>query len=194
MAKTLVLFDLDGTLTRRDSMYSFFRYSLHLSEYLAGWMFLLVKVVQSIFLGNFSISKSKEQLLRFWLKRKTREEWEAEAEAFAIRSNPLIFKKKTYSSLKKYSKMGHRVVVVTASLDLWVLPLLKEEGVEVLATRSNWNEQRWEGFEGANCKGVEKVRRIHETLSLSDYSRIIAYGNSSGDAPMLALANEPHWV
>jgi phosphoserine phosphatase len=42
---------------------------------------------------------------------------------------------------------------------------------------------------GKNCHGEEKVRRIMEQYVISDYSSIHAYGDTSGDRPMLALAH-----
>jgi phosphoserine phosphatase len=45
-------------------------------------------------------------------------------------------------------------------------------------------------FDGHNCYGQEKVRRIQAALDLAHYEHIYAYGDSSGDKPMLALADE----
>jgi hypothetical protein len=42
----------------------------------------------------------------------------------------------------------------------------------------------------ANCYGQEKVTRICAELDLSEYNSIYAYGDSSGDKPMLALADK----
>jgi phosphoserine phosphatase len=43
-------------------------------------------------------------------------------------------------------------------------------------------------IEGKNCHGEQKVIRIQEEYNLSDYQEIYAYGDSSGDKPMLGLA------
>ena len=40
---------------------------------------------------------------------------------------------------------------------------------------------------GLNCYGKEKVRRIQEAYTLSDYDEIYTYGDTSGDKPMLGL-------
>jgi phosphatidylglycerophosphatase C len=41
---------------------------------------------------------------------------------------------------------------------------------------------------GLNCHGQEKVRRIKESFPLDQYQEIYAYGDTSGDKPMLDLA------
>ena len=53
-------------------------------------------------------------------------------------------------------------------------------------------------LDGANCRGPEKVRRLHEWLDTAHGGRsaveVVAYGDSPGDREMLADADEPHWV
>src|SRR5690242_17736233 len=44
---------------------------------------------------------------------------------------------------------GHDVVLVSASLDLWVRPWAERHGLPLLCTESRFEEERWAGF-GAN--------------------------------------------
>ena len=54
------------------------------------------------------------------------------------------------------------------------------------------------GLDGPNCRGPEKVRRLHDWIDATHGGRsvveLVAYGDSSGDREMLADADEPHWV
>ena len=45
-------------------------------------------------------------------------------------------------------------------------------------------------FATPNCNREEKARRIRAAFDLQQFASIIAYGNSSGDAAMFALAQE----
>ncbi|MDQ1268592.1 MAG: phosphatidylglycerophosphatase, partial [Campylobacterota bacterium] len=45
-------------------------------------------------------------------------------------------------------------------------------------------------FSTINCHGKEKARRIKEHLNIDEYETIYAYGDSSGDNEMLALAHK----
>ncbi|GAG97863.1 unnamed protein product, partial [marine sediment metagenome] len=44
-----------------------------------------------------------------------------------------------------------------------------------------------------NCYGIEKVNRVQETYTLSQYEYIYAYGDSHGDKEMLSIANERYY-
>jgi phosphatidylglycerophosphatase C len=45
------------------------------------------------------------------------------------------------------------------------------------------------GLDGPNCRGPEKVRRLHEALG-DDVRLAAAYGDTDGDWDMLDLADE----
>jgi phosphatidylglycerophosphatase C len=53
-------------------------------------------------------------------------------------------------------------------------------------------------LDGPNCRGTEKVVRLHEWLGAHVGGRtaveLIAYGDSSGDRELLADADIAHWV
>jgi len=44
-----------------------------------------------------------------------------------------------------------------------------------------------------NCNGKEKVSRIKEAFNLADFETVYAYGDSSGDKEMLAIATHAHF-
>ena len=46
---------------------------------------------------------------------------------------------------------------------------------------------------GKNCYGPEKVARIKSEFRLEEYDNIYAYGDSSGDTEMLAIATKPYY-
>jgi HAD superfamily phosphoserine phosphatase-like hydrolase len=81
---------------------------------------------------------------------------------------------------------------VSASADLWLKDWCTQEGIaDLLATQLEVvNGVLTGNLASANCRGPEKVRRIQELLDIRDYERIFAYGDSSGDQEMLALAHE----
>ena len=80
--------------------------------------------------------------------------------------------------------------MISASLDIWLKPWTEYLGVELICTKMKFEQGIFTGaFANANCNGNEKVNRIKALLRLEDYQPIYAYGNSSGDKPMLALAD-----
>ncbi|HEY0274315.1 MAG TPA: HAD-IB family phosphatase, partial [Chitinophaga sp.] len=93
-------------------------------------------------------------------------------------------------AIQEHLAAGHRVIVVTASAEEWVRPFCQGMGIEVIGSRMETDaEGRLTGkLLGLNCNGEEKVCRIKAQVDLSAYTSIYAYGDSSGDRPMLALA------
>lgn len=86
---------------------------------------------------------------------------------------------------------GHELVIVSASPELYVAPIGRRLGVEhVLATRLEVDgDGRLTGrLLGANCRGPEKVTRLQEWLG-AGRALAYAYGDSSGDRELLALAD-----
>ena len=53
-------------------------------------------------------------------------------------------------------------------------------------------------LDGPNCRGPEKVSRLHRWLDATTGGRagirLVAYGDSPGDRELLADADEAHWI
>jgi HAD superfamily phosphoserine phosphatase-like hydrolase len=87
---------------------------------------------------------------------------------------------------------GDDVWIVTASMKDWVGFWARRYGVPVIGTELEVNGEFLTGrMSTPNCRGPEKVARIRAAIDLGAYSKIYAYGNSSGDREMLKLADEP---
>ena len=88
---------------------------------------------------------------------------------------------------------GHDLVVVSASLDVYVDTAARELGIEhTLSTSLHVDDEgRVTGrMLGGNCRGAEKVTRLRTHIGDDDVV-LWAYGNSAGDEAMLALAQHP---
>jgi len=93
-----------------------------------------------------------------------------------------------------HKRRGDTVVVVSASIDLWLKDWCEAQHVELIATKLEEKDGRISGrLLTKNCNGREKVRRIEERFDLSDFDHIYAYGDRPGDRPMLAIANERYY-
>ena len=80
---------------------------------------------------------------------------------------------------------------MTASLDIWVKPFVEKFKMNLLATNAEFKNDIFTGnFVGNNCNGVEKVNRIKAEITDKKYDKIIAFGDTSGDQPMLTWADE----
>jgi HAD superfamily hydrolase (TIGR01490 family) len=90
---------------------------------------------------------------------------------------------------------GDRLVMVSASLDLYLEPVAAALGFDdLLCTSPSVNHMVFDGgLVGKNCRGPEKVCRLSNLLgNLSEYE-VHAYGDSAGDREMLAVADHPYF-
>ena len=89
-------------------------------------------------------------------------------------------------------RFGHDVVVVTASYDFWIRPWCDEMGILLLASQLSVSAGVATGQRFLVCDGPEKARIVTETFDLSKFDTVYGYGDSPGDAQMLAMADHSH--
>lgn len=187
--KRLALFDFDGTLTDSDSLFSFLLF-------FRGNLYFIGKIIRSIpalvayKLGFVNNSIAKEKLLSFFLKNVDIDEFDMRCKAYCEEKLPSILNASLIEKFHQHISNGDRVLIVSASVENWILPWASQFNVEVLGTRLSLIDGVLTGkFFGANCNGAEKVKRIKAHLDIENYSSIIAYGDSKGDEQMIKLAD-----
>ena len=186
----LVLFDFDGTLTRHDSLFAFLRFFKG-NMYFVYKLILALPGLVSYKLGLVDNSTAKEKLLSKFLKGMTVDEFESRCRKFSQEILPKLLNQRIFEKFQGHIVKGDRVVIISASIEDWILPWAKQWNVEVLATKLAARSGRLTGkFDGSNCNGKEKVKRIKAHIKITDYDEIWAYGDSSGDEPMLNLATQ----
>src|SRR5690606_4205881 len=103
----------------------------------------------------------------------------------------LIFKlnPKLLEQLKQHQQLGHEVVLVSASLDLYLKPVCSYLNIDLICSEVEIKAGKMTGFyQTADCSKEQKKIRILEKYNLKDYAEIYAYGNSDEDEEMLSLA------
>lgn len=186
-------FDVDGTLTVRDCVRPFL-------VRVGGWggvaAALARRPVASIGAAARRDRDSfKELLVGGVLRGRAVEQVEALGEEFAEHVHADWMRPDTVERLRWHQRMGHRIVLVSASLSPYLRPLGKRLGVDdVLCAEPRRDGDRFaDGLEGANCRAAEKVRRLEAWLLARDLSdaTVWAYGDSAGDRELLARADHP---
>lgn len=94
-----------------------------------------------------------------------------------------------------HRERGHRLVMVSASFDLYLEPLAGMLGFdEVLCTHIEFEDGVATGkLHGGNIRANAKARELARLFDGMDVD-LWAYGNSAGDVPMLARADHAFWV
>ncbi len=189
----LALFDFDGTISFRDSFAGFIRYTVGTARYYLGVVCLL-PVVAGFLLGLIRAWRTKELMAIWFFGGRDAAAFEAAARRYSREELPKIVRKDVLERLEWHRRRGDTILVVSASIDLWLRDWCAALGAGLIATELEIEDNRITGrFLTRNCSGKEKVRRIRETLDLSQFDYIYAYGDSPGDHAMLALANERYY-
>lgn len=187
---TLALFDFDGTLTDRDSLPDFIIHAVGMPRFLLG-MLVLTPMLFLYVLKLVRNDIAKEKMLGYFFSGWAIERFNAFGRDYALTRIHQIIRPQALAQLQWHLAEGHDVVIVSASAENWLNAWARQQGCHLIATRMAVQENVLTGyFDGKNCYGQEKVTRICAELDLSEYSNIYAYGDSSGDKPMLALADK----
>lgn len=187
-SRKLVLFDFDGTLTTQDTLFAFARFVVGDVRFVIG--LLLLSVPMGLHkLNLLSARKAKEAFLQYFFGGMNKGLFESLCKKFSDQLLPKIIRSKALETIQNYRAEGAYMIIVSASADDWIRPWAKIWGIEVIATKLEVNNNEITGLiEGENCSGNEKVTRIREVLDLRQFDEIVAFGDTTGDLPMLALA------
>ena len=188
--RTVAAFDFDGTLTRRDTLLPFLVQLCGPSR--VAWALASeAPVLASVALGRGDRDAGKARLLARVLAGRPIAAVQAVVDSYAADVTARRLRPDTVTRLRWHVRNGHDVVVVSASPELYVAPIVRRLGVTtVLATGLEVDAaDRLTGrLLGANVRGPEKERRLREHLG-SEPVTLYAYGDSTGDRELLAMAD-----
>ncbi len=184
----LALFDFDGTISNRDSFLLFVRKTVGLGRFCTGMAQLSPRIGRFL-LKCYPNHDLKEDVLTRFFKGCPVPEFRKAAETFCLGTVPFILRRQAESRLRWHQERGDRVAVVSATPELILGPWCHQHGLDLLATRLQVTDGKLSGrIEGENFRGLVKVKQIQNRYRLSEYKEIYAYGDTSGDKPMLAMA------
>ncbi len=190
----VALFDFDGTITYRDSLLPFL-WQLFGPLRLAGYAMVMAPLLLGYLLRIIPNGIAKERLLGRMLGGMAMSRLQAEAERFAADTLPSLVRPESAERIAWHQAQGHRVIIVSASLELYLKPWATALGItDVLATRLAEEQGRAAAaFEGVNCFGEEKAQRIRDYLGDVDALELYGYGDSNGDTQMLAMVEHAYY-
>lgn len=190
--KKLYCFDFDGTLTYKDTMFMYLkfydptRFRLQFLKHVPLFVLLKLKLADT--------EKVKKSFIGSILKGQTQEKIEKKSRQFFEHYYPKIVRENALDFIQNMDRNNTQSLLVTASLDIWTKPFAEAFKMQLVSTRAEFRNGVFTGnFVGKNCNGNEKLVRIQQEISNHKYDKIIAFGDTSGDKPMLKWANEGHY-
>ena len=197
--RRVAAFDVDGTLTTSDCVVPFLRRT-------AGTPRLVGRMLASpLALAGAAVRRDRDALKAASAAAAFRgvpvEALEADGTVFAREVFDQRLRTDVAHALRRHVDAGDTVLLVSASFEVYLRPLAELLGVDdVLAVRLAIDDRGvlTGQIDGANCRGPEKVVRLHEWLDRHAGGRaavhLSAYGDSAGDRELLADADEAHWL
>lgn len=194
--RRLALFDLDGTITRRDSFQGFVlgllaRHPARLLRLplllvpLAGFLLRLI--------DRGALKGAVLHLLFRGLPRAALAQWAALYAAGTVRAR--LFPD-AVAAVRAHLAAGDHVVLLSASPDLYVPEIGRLLGIgEVHCTEVRWKADRLDGrLAGPNRRDVEKLRVLEGLRAAHPGLPVIAYGNSPADLIHMQQCEEAVYV
>ena len=188
-ARPLAAFDLDGTLTHRDTLLPFLHRAVGRGRTYRALLASSLPLARAAAFGGAHRDVAKAAVLRGVLAGAPLDGLTEAAEAFADHVVAQRLRTEVRERVDWHRGEGHELVLVSASPELYVTPIGRRLGFDtVLATRLEVANGRLTGrLQGANCRGPEKVMRLREWRG-EGLALAYAYGDSAGDREMLDLA------
>lgn len=187
----IVVFDFDGTITSRDSLWEFLKFTNSTAALL--WGLVVLSPVLVLYVLRIIPNYKAKQLLFSWFYRGWGiERFNARCRDFAAVVEQII-NPAALRLITEYQTAGVQVIIITASIENWVMPWAEAHGLhQVLGTRiAVDNRNKLTGrFLSKNCYGQEKVNRLLEKYPNRNSYSLEAYGDSRGDKELLAFADK----
>lgn len=191
--KKIAFFDFDGTITTKDTLLEFIKFSKGTVAFYKGFL-LNSPYLIAFKLKIISNQAAKEKILSHFFYHTPVQVFEEYCRSFVQQKLPGLLRPAAIKEIETLLQEKTEVVIVSASPENWISPWSNSLGLTLIATKLVIEKQVLTGkIEGKNCHGQEKVNRINKKYDLTAYGQINAYGDSSGDKPMLAMAHNAHY-
>lgn len=195
----LAIFDVDYTITKRETLFEFFMFLiskkpkliLHMPKSFGASFLYALKLLSAgdakryfmEFIKNIHEDELKELVKEFYSKRFSK-----------------IFYTDAIDTIKKLKNEGFKVYLISASAEFYLNELYNIKEVDkIIGTRFEFKDGYYNGkLLGENNKGEEKVRRLMEVLKEEnievDFKNSYMYSDSLSDLPLLKLVGHPYLI
>ena len=199
MKEKLAIFDVDFTLTKRETLVEFYFFMMkknpRLLKYLPKSIYSTIFYVLKI----HDASKVKKTFIRFIDGIEENEMKKIVKEFYEKRLSKILYKD-AIGMIKKMKAEGFKIYLISASAEFYLSELYNIEEVDkVIGTRFTLeNGLHRNQITGENCKGEEKVKRLKEVLKNEnvevDFENSYMFSDSLSDLPLFDLVGHPYLI
>ena len=197
--KKLAIFDIDYTITKKETLMEFYKYSLE--EDIKNIRFFPRALYSGLMygVGIYDERRVKECFLKF-IDNIEEEKLQDLVKRFYKNRLSKILYKDAVDMMYKLKKEGYDIYLISASPEFYINEFYNIDVVDkVIGTRFEFKEGKFiRKMLGSNCKGEEKVKRLKEVLSKEnievDFKDSYMFSDSLSDKPLLDLVGKPYLI
>lgn len=195
----LAIFDVDFTITNKETLLEFFKFVLKKDKKNAKY---IPRVIVSGILYGIKVydeKKVKEAFLKF-IEGISEEDLEQLVKRYYEERLTQILYKDAIDKIKELKEKGYKVYLISASPEFYLNQFYAIEEVDmIIGTRFHFSDGKFaRKMLGRNCKGEEKVKRLMEVLKEKnievDFENSFMFSDSLSDKPLLDLVGKGYLI
>lgn len=185
----IAFFDFDGTTTHEEMFTPFIKYAAPKHRLLLGRLCLASTIIRYKHF-NMPAHLVRPKVAGYAFKGLDEEALKQKGKDFSVSVIPEFVRTNALERMQWHKDRGDKVVLVSASLSLYLKPWCDLQGIELLSSDLEFNNNKATGrYATPDCSSEEKVIRIKAQYKLSEYDAIYAYGDTPEDYAMLNIAD-----
>ena len=197
--KKLAIFDIDYTITRKETLMEFFKYLI--SKDIKNVRFLPRALYSGLMYGIkvYDEKRVKEAFLKF-IENIDEKELALLTRKFYDERLSTILYSDAVKMIKDLKSQGYMVILISASPEFYIKEFYAIKEVDlIIGTRFKFKDGKFiRQMDGKNCKGAEKVIRLNQVLKEknieADFINSYMFSDSLSDKPLLDLVGNPYLI
>ena len=199
MMKRLAIFDVDFTITRKETLMQFFAYMIKKDK--KNLKFLPRAIFSGLMYGIkiYDEKRVKESFLKFIEGIEEKRLAEEVKDFYKNRLSSILYKD-AINMIKKLKNEGLDVYLISASPEFYLNEFYNIKEVDhIIGTKFKFENGKFKReMDGLNCKGNEKVIRLKKYLKENnlevDFKNSYMFSDSLSDKPLLDLVGNPYLI
>lgn len=197
--KKLAIFDIDYTITKKETLMELFKYTVKNKKTNIRFLPRAVYCGLMYLINVYDEKKVKETFLKFIDKIKE-EDLSALVKNFYNDRLKNILYKDAVDMMKKLKNEGYDIYLISASPEFYVKEFYAIKEVDkIIGTKFKFDNGVFSRkMDGENCKGQEKVKRLKSYLKENNiavnFKESYMFSDSLSDKPLLDLVGKPYLI
>jgi HAD superfamily hydrolase (TIGR01490 family) len=186
----LALFDFDGTITSSDTFAPFIVYAGEPARIAIGRV-VLAPLIVAYKLRMLSATRMRRSAAHFVFRGRREAEVREAGREYSRTRLAEVLRPHALERIRWHQAQGDEVVVVSASLDVYLSDWCRQLDVDLICTELEAQQGVLTGrYRNGDCSGPEKAKRVRERYDLQRFGVVYAYGDTREDDALLRLASK----